>query len=115
VKRNADGLPAIVRAPRLVAGVAPSRSSASVASPLADDPDAPPLVAIDLEGEAPAAASAAGRAALEQLAQGLLTIGAARLRAGATVDIAELVPAYVALPRGVTDAASGMAWSPDLR
>ena len=61
------------------------------------------------------AAVEAGIAAVDGLVDGPVGLGAAALRDGMTTDVGELVPAYVALPRGVTDAVSGMAWSPDLR
>lgn len=105
IKRGADGLPVLAAPPRLVAGGAVRPPDGDV-----------PLLAVDLEAaDAGGAAVSAGSAALEGLAAGLLAIGAARLRSGATTDVAELVPAYVALPRGISDAVSGIRWSPDLR
>jgi len=56
-----------------------------------------------------------GRAAVKGLPAALLALARARLEAGATDDIAELTPAYVALPRGVKRAAEDLGWSPDLR
>ena len=53
------------------------------------------------------AASALGRALLELLDTGLA--------GGRSDDPATLVPAYVALPRGIGSAGEGLAWSPDLR
>jgi tRNA threonylcarbamoyladenosine biosynthesis protein TsaB len=49
------------------------------------------------------------------LAAALAQLGAEALSAGTTHDPATLVPAYVALPRGIAAAAAEMAWSPDLR
>jgi tRNA threonylcarbamoyladenosine biosynthesis protein TsaB len=49
------------------------------------------------------------------LAAALAQLGVAALRAGETDDPATLVPAYVALPRGLAAAAAEMTWSPDLR
>ena len=84
---------------------------------LIDDPDR--WVAVDLP-PAPAAGITGpmverGRVALEGLPQGLLQEGAAVLASRGSDDVAALVPLYVTLPRGVTEPAGGMAWSPDLR
>ncbi len=49
------------------------------------------------------------------LAAALARLGAAALRSGETGDPQMLVPAYVALPRGIAAAAAEMTWSPDLR
>ena len=80
-----------------------------------DDRDLPPdedLIAVDLAGRAPEAALARGRDALERWPATLLRLGAARLTAGETDDIARLVPEYVTLPRGVREApAAEVAWS----
>jgi tRNA threonylcarbamoyl adenosine modification protein YeaZ len=59
------------------------------------------LVAVDLEGRAPADAVDAGVRAHEGLAAALLRAGGARLAAGDPDDLAMLVPEYVTLPRGV--------------
>ncbi len=59
------------------------------------------LVAVDLEGRVPAAASTLGATALTGLAAALLRSGAARLARGDSDDLALLVPEYVTLPRGV--------------
>jgi hypothetical protein len=53
--------------------------------------------------------------AIDGVADALAQLGAAALRAGETDDPATLVPAYVALPRGLAAAAAEMTWSPDLR
>ena len=71
------------------------------------------LVAVDLDGRAPADAVAAGERARARLGHELLRLGAARLAAGAD-DLATLVPEYVTLPRGVSAAApagGGVEWS----
>ncbi len=69
------------------------------------------IVAVDLAGRADAAATARGAAALDGLAEALLALGCARLRAGGD-DGAAVGPAYVTLPRGVAAAAGEVAWSP---
>jgi tRNA threonylcarbamoyladenosine biosynthesis protein TsaB len=74
------------------------------------------LVAVDLSAtDIPAEAVGRGRHALTRLAQALAAEGAAALADGRRDDIYGLVPAYVALPRGVASAAEEMTWSPDLR
>ena len=77
---------------------------ASVILPGGTDPELGPgerLVAVDLDGRVPAEASALGSAAHDGLAAALLAAGAARFAAGDPDDLAELVPEYVTLPRGV--------------
>jgi tRNA threonylcarbamoyl adenosine modification protein YeaZ len=71
-------------------------------------------VAIDLES-APASATQRGQSALAGLAGSLARLGASRLASGKPDDVAQLVPAYVALPRGIAKATAEMEWSPDLR
>ena len=71
-------------------------------------------IAVDLDS-APQEAQELGRRALEGLAAALGTLGAQRLASGESEDVAQLVPAYVALPRGIAKAAAEMEWSPDLR
>jgi tRNA threonylcarbamoyl adenosine modification protein YeaZ len=56
-----------------------------------------------------------GAAAVAGLPAALLALARRRLVAGETDDVAELTPAYVALPRGVKRAAEDLGWSPDLR
>ncbi len=56
-----------------------------------------------------------GRSALAGLGGALLEIGAARLTRGRAAEVAELVPAYVTLPRGVPEVAGGVGWSHDPR
>ena len=58
---------------------------------------------------------ARGELALHGLAHAIATLGTAALRAGRVDDVEHLVPAYVALPRGIAKAAAEMTWSPDLR
>jgi tRNA threonylcarbamoyladenosine biosynthesis protein TsaB len=73
-------------------------------------------VAVDFEvGTAPAAALERGGAALAALSAALASIGTAMLSDGHTDEVERLVPAYVALPRGIARAAAEMKWSPDLR
>jgi tRNA threonylcarbamoyladenosine biosynthesis protein TsaB len=73
-------------------------------------------IAVDLPGSdlGPDAAER-GATGLRGLARAMLEILDQRLAAGAVDDVSGLVPAYVALPRGITTAAEGMQWSPDLR
>jgi tRNA threonylcarbamoyl adenosine modification protein YeaZ len=80
------------------------------------DGDSVPVVAIDLEPpDVSAAAVALGRRAVDGLAAALARLGAAALADGRHDDVAGLVPAYVALPRGIVQAAASVEWSPDLR
>ena len=58
---------------------------------------------------------ARGESALRGLARALTRLGTAALREGQGDHVARLVPAYVALPRGIAKAAADMTWSPDLR
>jgi tRNA threonylcarbamoyladenosine biosynthesis protein TsaB len=74
------------------------------------------LVAVDLaQPDVPADAQEHGRRALEGLAAALMGLGIRTLDAGWSEDVAALVPAYVALPRGIGQVAEEMVWSPDLR
>lgn len=73
------------------------------------------LVAIDLDGRAPADALERGRAARDGLAAALLRLGAERLALTGGDDLEALVPDYVTLPRGVTATTGEVAWSHDLR
>jgi tRNA threonylcarbamoyl adenosine modification protein YeaZ len=74
-----------------------------------------PLLALDLPGRAPEDALARGEAARAELGASLLRLGAARLAAGDTDDLARLVPDYVTLPRGVRSDAGEVSWSHDRR
>jgi tRNA threonylcarbamoyladenosine biosynthesis protein TsaB len=71
------------------------------------------LVAVDLDGRAPADASSRGDHALRGLGGALLALGGRRLAAGEADDLARLVPEYVTLPRGVTSETGEVAWSRD--
>ena len=73
------------------------------------------LVAVDLDGRAPAEALARGERAREGFAAALVRIGAERLNAGEADDLARLVPEYVTLPRGVAATSGEVAWSRDPR
>ena len=75
------------------------------------------LVALDMEGAEDISDDAIerGHAALTGFGQALARLGTQALAAGRSDDIARLVPAYVALPRGIAKAAAEMSWSPDLR
>jgi tRNA threonylcarbamoyl adenosine modification protein YeaZ len=93
-------------APRLVAAAIARETSGDAA-----------VAAVDLEGRAaPEALERGGRAA-DGLAAALLELGFARLDGGGD-DLETLVPEYVTLPRGVTEALDlegGVAWSHDRR
>jgi tRNA threonylcarbamoyladenosine biosynthesis protein TsaB len=69
------------------------------------------VLALDLPGRAPEDALARGEAARAALGASLLRLGAARLAAGDTDDLAGLVPDYVTLPRGVRSDAGEVSWS----
>ncbi len=96
--RVTGGQPAEAAAPELVAGMDVSAGD----------------VAVDIDS-GPQGALTAGAKAVKGLAAALANLGAHRLGAGQADDVAALVPAYVALPRGIARATVEMAWSPDLR
>jgi len=73
------------------------------------------LVAVDLDGRAPADAVARGVRARDGFPAALLRLGAVRLADGRGDDLARLVPDYVSLPRGVTSESGEVAWSRDPR
>ncbi len=73
------------------------------------------MIAVDLDGRAPDAAVARGRAALDGLGAALLQLGAGRLAAGDVDDAATLVPDYVTLPRGVLATTGAIEWQSDSR
>jgi tRNA threonylcarbamoyl adenosine modification protein YeaZ len=73
------------------------------------------LLAVDLDGRAPADALARGLAAQAHLGSSLLRLAAARLAAGDSDDLARLVPEYVSLPRGVAALSGSIEWSRDPR
>lgn len=83
------------------------------------DPEIGPsdvVIAVDLDGRAPAEAIERGSQALRGLPAALLHLGAARLDAGSD-DPETLLPEYVTLPRGALAAPGdgGMSWSRDRR
>lgn len=71
------------------------------------------VVAVDLPERASAEETARGEVARAGLAAALLAIGAERLAAGSVDDLAQLVPEYVTLPRGVRSESGEVAWSHD--
>jgi tRNA threonylcarbamoyl adenosine modification protein YeaZ len=82
------------------------------------------LVALDLDGRAPAEALERGEVARRGLGGALIRLGAARLRElaaaspaadGPQSDLDTLVPDYVTLPRGVQAVGEAVAWSRDPR
>jgi tRNA threonylcarbamoyl adenosine modification protein YeaZ len=73
------------------------------------------LVALDLEGRAPAEALERGELARARLGHELVRLGADRLRAGGASELETLVPEYVTLPRGVRATDGSIAWSRDHR
>ena len=73
------------------------------------------LIAVDLAGRAPEEAIQRGESAVRGFAETLLTFGCRQLAAGDTDDLAEVVPEYVTLPRGVTRQTGEVAWSRDPR
>lgn len=99
---------------RIVArdGVAPAMLRAGEELDLASNDV---VVAIDLDGRAPADAIERGERARDELAAELLRAGSARLATGAVDDLARLVPEYVTLPRGVTSVGGEVTWSRDPR
>ncbi|MGD8682313.1 MAG: tRNA (adenosine(37)-N6)-threonylcarbamoyltransferase complex dimerization subunit type 1 TsaB [Chloroflexota bacterium] len=75
-----------------------------------------PVIAVDMPPEALGEEAARrGSAAVAAMPAALLRLARERLAAGDSDDVAELVPVYVALPRGVKRAAEDLGWSPDLR
>ncbi len=86
--------------------------------PGGSDPDLPSgttVIAVDLDGRATMAACALGASARDGLPAALLALGAERLAAGQADDLAELVPEYVTLPRGVRSTEGQVRWSRDPR
>ena len=73
------------------------------------------IVAVDLDGRADADSVSRGNVARVGLAAALFRIGKARLAAGDTDDLAELVPEYVTLPRGIRASSGEVTWSRDHR
>ena len=58
---------------------------------------------------------ALGEIARAGLGEALIRLGAARLAAGDMDDLAELVPEYVTLPRGISGESGEVEWSRDPR
>ncbi len=73
------------------------------------------IVAVDLDGRAPADAVARGDVARNGLARALFRLGTARLAAGEPDDLAGLIPEYVTLPRGIRASSGEVTWSRDHR
>jgi tRNA threonylcarbamoyl adenosine modification protein YeaZ len=119
-----DGLPLARHVLLLPAGpndrVLVTPDGASRLIPGGTDPDLGAdavLVALDLDGRAPAEALERGEAARERLGAELVRLGADRLGDDRVdgLGLAELVPEYVTLPRGVREAGGEVAWSRDPR
>jgi tRNA threonylcarbamoyladenosine biosynthesis protein TsaB len=86
--------------------------------PAGEDPGVPSgatLVALDLADRAPDDALERGETARAGLGAALLAIGAARLAGDDVDDLADLVPDYVTLPRGVRAEGGEVTWSRDPR
>jgi tRNA threonylcarbamoyl adenosine modification protein YeaZ len=77
--------------------------------------DGETLLALDLDGRAPADALRRGEAARARLGHELIRLGAERLRQVDSTELETLVPDYVTLPRGVRAADGSVAWSRDHR
>ena len=73
------------------------------------------VVAMDLDGRADPAALALGEIARAGLGEALIRLGAARIAAGDTDDLAQLVPEYVTLPRGISAESGEVEGSRDPR
>lgn len=75
-----------------------------------------PVLAVDMDATLMGSEAARlGAAAVAAMPAAMLELARRRLEAGQVDDIAELTPAYVALPRGIKRAAEDLGWSPDLR
>jgi tRNA threonylcarbamoyl adenosine modification protein YeaZ len=100
--RDAGGRPVIISGPVLLpGGTAPPRLSR--------------IVAVDLDdGSLPPGAAVLGTRAQTGLGAALLSLGAAAFAGGAANEVAEVVPAYVTLPRGVGAMTGEISWSRDL-
>ena len=91
---------------------------AAVPLPAGQEPeirDGETVIALDLEGRAPADALERGDAARARLGHELIRLGAARLHGAGPNELETLVPDYVTLPRGVRAADGSVAWSRDHR
>jgi len=86
--------------------------------PAGEEPDlrdGETLVALDLDGRAPADALELGEAAHRGLGHELIRLGAEAFAAGGPPQLETLVPDYVTLPRGVRVADGTVEWSRDHR
>jgi len=99
--------PSAVGDPELVPGAEPLEPLVGAVTVVAVDLVAGP----GISGEA----VALGLAAQAGLGAALLDAGREALEQGNSDDVAELVPAYVTLPRGITATAGTIEWSRDLR
>ncbi len=74
------------------------------------------VIGIDMDADVLGGEAAElGAVAVEGLPAALLSMACERLEADDVDDLAGLIPAYVALPRGVRRAAEDLGWSPDLQ
>jgi hypothetical protein len=92
--------------------------ASAVPLPAGEEPDVregETLVALDLDGRAPADALQRGEVARSRLGHELIRLGAERLRQVDANELETLVPDYVTLPRGVRAADGSVAWSRDHR
>lgn len=95
------------------AGLPPTRLAAGSDPDLAEGES---LVAVDLDGRAPADALERGETARAAFGPALLRMGAERLtEIGDASELDALVPDYVTLPRGVTATDGTVEWSRDPR
>ena len=106
-----DGHAELAPAQLVPADLAPVADGSAADDGPGDESGGAVLVAVDLAGRAAADAVARGAVAQAGLAGALVTLGAARLRAGED-DAETLAPEYVTLPRGVAAATGEVAWSP---
>ena len=96
------------------------RGERPVPLPASEEPelrDGETLIALDLDGRAPADTLERGEAAYRGLGHELIRLGAQRLAgvAAASDELETLVPDYVTLPRGVRTADGSVSWSRDHR
>jgi tRNA threonylcarbamoyl adenosine modification protein YeaZ len=103
--------------PRERLSVLSGQAPVVIAGAGAAEDDAEGVVAVDLDGRAPAAALARGRAAVAALPARLLRLGSLRLAAGDVDDPEQLLPRYASAPRGAAEgqADGNVAWSRDPR
>lgn len=96
------------------------RGERPVPLPASEEPelrDGETLIALDLDGRAPADALERGEAAYRGLGHELIRLGAQRLAgvAAGSDELETLVPDYVTLPRGVRTVDGSVSWSRDHR